>query len=451
MRSLVREYLNEADAYARKFGKRFDQSDEIKPYIDVYEDGIIKYAVRLTGVAKLGVKPTFEYANARGIYAYPLTSAVYNDLIKADLPHAEYEDNFVIFEIKDVKRWLNVSARGKHENWKEVCKTMLADANKRLGESSKLSFEEALSSAKKGIHWSVSNGAKIWDFGYFLAGLFPESQRAAVWQYMLLAAGFDGAYDGGKSVMHENEPAQLAAWKLSAIRQVGIYDTKTFRRGFIPLKDDTRNPNFRYTLSQVMEMDTSQKTGILFNNPETLTADVLAYLAKERDTNIRKLVALQPNTPTEVLAKLGSDKSMEVKKNVFGNKNCPKDVFQKIVGELLNGDEWEKRWLAEMRRTPIEALEKLIDEGDKWIRVSAARNPALPPRIALKLAKDSDDHVRSVISYNLSSKEKAPIEALLILAKDRNESTRKYALEHPVYQKFISGNSVSEGRTITEK
>jgi hypothetical protein len=211
MRSLVREYLNEADAYARKFGKRFDQSDEIKPYIDVYEDGIIKYAVRLTGVAKLGVKPTFEYANARGIYAYPLTSAVYNDLIKADLPHAEYEDNFVIFEIKDVKRWLNVSARGKHENWKEVCKTMLADANKRLGESNKLSFEDALSSAKQGIHWSVSNGAKIWDFGYALAQLFPESQKAAVWQYMLLAAGFDGAYDGGNLTLAGTRITSLPA------------------------------------------------------------------------------------------------------------------------------------------------------------------------------------------------------------------------------------------------
>jgi hypothetical protein len=268
---------------------------------------------------------------------------------------------------------------------------------------------------------------------------------------MLLAAGFDGAYDGGKSVMHENEPSQLAAWKLSAIRQVGIYDTKTFRRGFIPLKDDSRNPNFRYTLSQVMEMDIKQKTGILFNNPETLTADVLAYLAKERDTNIRKLVARQPNTPTEILAKLGSDKSMQVKQVVFGNENCPKDVFQKIVGELLNGDESEKRWLAEMRRTPIEALEKLIGEGDKWIRLSAAKNSALPPRLVLKLANDSDEKVRNTISYSLSFREKAPIEALLILAKDRDEGTRKHALEHPVYQKFISGNSVSEGRTITEK
>jgi hypothetical protein len=451
VKNLVREYLNEADAYARKFEKRFDQSNEIKPYIDVYEDGIIKYAIRMTKVAKLGIKPTFEWANARGIYAYPLTSEIYNGLLKSELPYADDEENFIIFEIKDAKRWLNVSAPGKHKNWKDICKTMLDYANKKLGESNKLSFEDALSSAEQGIHWSVSNGAKIWDFGYALAQLFPESQRAAAWQYMLLAAGFDGAYDAFKGVMHENEPSQLAAWKLGSIRQVGIYDTKTFKRGFVPLKDNTRNPNFRYTLSQVMEMNTSQKTGILYNNPETLTADVLAYLAKERDTNIKKLVAGQPNTPTEVLTKLGSDKDVDVMKSVFSNENCPKDVFQKILDELLNSNENDKRWLASDPRTPIEALEKLVSEGDKWIRLAAAGNRNLPPSILLKLAKDSDDQVRKKISYSLSHRAKVPIEALLLLAKDSEEDVRKYALEHPSYEKFISGSSLSEGRTITKK
>ena len=129
---LVSDKLQESDAYQRKFGKRFDPSDKIKPYVDQFSsDGIAKYAITMTTLNKVGVNPTSGYQTPFGIYLYPLTSEIYSDLLKNTLPFASEQPSVSIVRLINPtkSKWLKVDVNYGFDI-KSLAKNVLLDAEK---------------------------------------------------------------------------------------------------------------------------------------------------------------------------------------------------------------------------------------------------------------------------------------------------------------------------------
>jgi len=65
-------------------------------------------------------------------------------------------------------------------------------------------------------------------------------------------------------------------------------------------------------------------------------------------------------------------KNMVVKRNIAHNTSTPPDILMKFAGEK---DELLKFVVASNIKTPLETLEKLSQDENKWIRKAANDNP----------------------------------------------------------------------------
>jgi hypothetical protein len=201
---------------------------------------------------QMGINPKFEFGNPRGIYCYPLTKKIYKQLINNKLPYVSDSEHIVVFELQSTDKWLDVSSN-KYSNWLDICRQMTESAKKMSGkvdQSQNIDFDQLIITAEyRGKHWDLSNGAKIYDFGFFLRKFFTSKsifkydsdgdpmyrdKQSVVWQKLLQSAGFVGVYDEGKRVLHENEPTQLVALQVDALKRIKFYVTKTFRKSKIP-------------------------------------------------------------------------------------------------------------------------------------------------------------------------------------------------------------------------
>ena len=418
LRSVIRSYLNEADAYTKKFGKRFDQSAEVESYVGVIENEIVKYAVRMTGTAKLGINPGYSFDNPRGIYAYPLNLRNFNQLINNSLPYVSDAANFVIFEIKNTEKWLDVGSKTKHKDWKDICNVMIQYTNSAYNKD--VLFQDVLNEAKKGLHWSISSGAKIYDFGYALTKFFPESKMSSIWQSILLNAGFEGVYDPGKGVLHESEPAQLVALKLSAIKQINMYDTNAFRKGTTPVEVHSKNINREYTKEEIKKMSYKEKYQIIVNNKNTKLSNLLLF-ARDKDIEVRNILAGSDKATTEIFEILANDPSPRIKIVVVMNPKVPKDIMLKLMEEFVGGNLDQKRFLAGFSKTPANILKKL--ENDPDCEGALASNPNSSADFLLKASKSKNFYLRINVAIN----ESTPLEALRELTVDENAIVRKYA------------------------
>jgi len=418
LRSVIRSYLNEADAYTKKFGKRFNQSAEVESYVGVVENQIVKYAVRMTDTPKLGVNPGYSYNNPRGIYAYPLNASNFDQLVNDSLPFVSDAANFVIFEIRNTEKWLDVGSKTKHKDWKDVCNIMFQYTKNAYNKE--ILFQDVLDEAQKGLHWSISNGAKIYDFGHALTKFFPESKMPSIWQSILLNAGFEGVYDPGQGVLHDSVPAQLVALKLSAIKQINMYDTKVFRKGTTPVENHAKNINREYTKEDIKKMSYEQKYQIIVTN-KIARLNNLLLLAKDKDEKVRNLLAGSDKVTPEIFEILANDSSARVKIRVIMNPKVPKDIILKLMEEFVGGNIDQKRFLARFSKTPVSILEKL--ENDPDCERDLASNPNSSAGFLLKASKSKDAYTRIDVANN----ENAPLEVLRALAADENEFVRKYA------------------------
>ena len=59
--------------------------------------------------------------------------------------------------------------------------------------------------------------------------------------------------------------------------------------------------------------------------------------------------------------------------------------------------------LARRRNTPPEALSRLANDKDCYVRRRAARNPNTPPETLERLANDKDSSVRWYVTKNLNT------------------------------------------------
>jgi hypothetical protein len=104
------------------------------------------------------------------------------------------------------------------------------------------------------------------------------------------------------------------------------------------------------------------------------SAEVLACLASDESTQIRRRVAENANTPTEALSRLASDNVPAVRAAVARNP-----------------------------RTPVFILRTLSNDDDVSVRYAIASNPEMPDAILLSLFLDPDPYVAERASQNLAA------------------------------------------------
>jgi len=391
IKELTRQYIFEADAYTKKFGKRYDFSFE--KYVSIWEhNNIAKYAIRMTDIEKLGINPKYGFSNPRGIYAYPLTSPIYDQLRKNELPYVSDAKYIIVFEIKNPNKWLDVSEDDGfyNQDWQRVCRTMYDEAVKRSKVKEPMSYDKVMAKAiSEAEHWDVSDGAKIYDFGFYLTEyFFTESRKSAEWQNLLLKAGFEGVYDDGSKVLHVNEPRQLVALKKDAIQQVEIFDTKSFRRGMLPL------PNAEKVDFSQLPFGHAAKLAVSTTNAKILDSladherkTIHTYVATNKATSAKTLdklatpscppmtaakIAENKNTSVETLIKLSKRKEYKILSAVLLNEKTPLSVFEDFSND---SNELIQELLAVNKRTPAEILDKLADRKIAKIMPIIASNP----------------------------------------------------------------------------
>ena len=172
-------------------------------------------------------------------------------------------------------------------------------------------------------------------------------------------------------------------------------------------------------------------------NPN-IPIEILVNFAKDENEVIRAGAAQNPNTPIEILTLLASDKSSDVRKHVGKNPNTPVEILT-----LLASDEDSDvgEYVAQNPNTPIEILTRLANSGYEHITAAVAKNPNTSIELLFSIVKDAYQWLRGEIARNPNT----PIEILTLLASDEDERVREDAFQNPTYQKYLeSQNQLSE-------
>jgi hypothetical protein len=389
LHSIIKQNLFEADAYTRKFGKRYDQTTELEKYVDVRENGICKYAIRMMGGMQMGINQGYRFRNPRGIYCYPLTREIYEQLVNDELPYVSKAEHIVVFELQRTDKWLDVSSNDKYPNWLDICRQMTENAKKMTGkidQSQNIDFDQILRDAEnEARHWDFSDGAKIYDFGFFLKQFFVgkvffkkdaegedlyRDKQAVAWQKFLQSVGFIGVYDEGGSILHTDEPTQLVALQVDALKTIKFYKTKTFRKSKSPLA------NYKSLEEHLNTLSYSEKFKLALS---TKDPKILIALSKDNTLStyenfyIRKNIAMNQNTPPEAFIILAEDPDPLINQSVAENSNAPSEALIKILEK--NPDGGTRASIAYNKNTPLEALITLSKDPDEYVRGTVAQNP----------------------------------------------------------------------------
>jgi len=164
------------------------------------------------------------------------------------------------------------------------------------------------------------------------------------------------------------------------------------------------------------------------NTPVT----ILEQLAKVWSRDARSAVARNPNTPVTILEQLAKDEDKYVRLAMAGNLSTPVTILEQLAKD---GDSRVRRGVAENHNTPVAVLEQLATsawdaggdpafDGDSYggARSAVARNPNTPVTILEQLAKDEDEYVRGAVGQNPNT----PVAVLEQLAKDEIANVRAY-------------------------
>jgi len=107
--------------------------------------------------------------------------------------------------------------------------------------------------------------------------------------------------------------------------------------------------------------------------------------------HVRRVVAGNPNTPTQVLARLARDHFSVIRRHVAENPRTPPDVLR----DLAHDQDMDVRLaVADNVHTPPDTLALLATDPSIDVRYDLAENRHLPHQVLLELAKDENPYVR---------------------------------------------------------
>ena len=123
-------------------------------------------------------------------------------------------------------------------------------------------------------------------------------------------------------------------------------------------------------------------------NAESVTTDVLIILSRSRSSDVRRAIALNPNTPKMVLAQLAKDDDRDVQSGVR-ERQLPENWKDR--------DNEERVEALKEEGVPENVISILAQSGDWQIRQAVALSPASSARVLERLANDDDTDVQSAV------------------------------------------------------
>ena len=195
-----------------------------------------------------------------------------------------------------------------------------------------------------------------------------------------------------------------------------------------------------------------------------LSAEMLSYLSRDKDKEVRERAAQNPKTPIEILKLLVGDEDQWVRNSAIKNPNIPIEI---LVNFAKDENEVIRAGAAQNPNTPVEILTLLASDEDSDVRKHVAQNPNTPIEILTRLANDGYEHITAAVAKNpntsiellfsivkdayqwlrgeIARNPNTPIEVLTLLASDEDERVRKDAFQNPTYQKYLeSQNQLAE-------
>ena len=142
-----------------------------------------------------------------------------------------------------------------------------------------------------------------------------------------------------------------------------------------------------------------------------ISPEVLTALSRDKDKDIRNLVAKNPNMPPEGLAVLSKDVDTYVRYAATANPNMPPEVLTALSKDV---DAYVRRVVAANPNTPPEVFAALSKDADSYVRKVVAANPKTPPEVLAALSRD-EVYVRAVVAANPNT----PPEVLAVLSRDK--------------------------------
>lgn len=122
-------------------------------------------------------------------------------------------------------------------------------------------------------------------------------------------------------------------------------------------------------------------------------------LAEDVREEVRLALASNPGASLECLKKLSRDMSSFVLRAVIKNQITPTEV----LGEIPLMDEWIIVYLAKNKNTPLERLKEFANINWGCVQLALAENVSTPPEILTKLAQSSDWRVLEEVGANPST------------------------------------------------
>ncbi len=143
---------------------------------------------------------------------------------------------------------------------------------------------------------------------------------------------------------------------------------------------------------------------------QTTKEERLRELTAFSSSDVRRAVAMNPNTPPDSLLQLAKDEVWKVRHDVAYNANTHPGTLLILAKDIV---EDVRRRVADNSNTPVAILIEL-SKDDNFVRVGVAMNANTPPTILATLAENKASTVRRGVAMNKNT----PMEILSMLAMD---------------------------------
>lgn len=200
------------------------------------------------------------------------------------------------------------------------------------------------------------------------------------------------------------------------------------------------NPSSSYEILEKLSNDKEQDVLIYLAGSNFLPSDIALKLSKHKSEVIRSSIACNEKTSVDILLALSDDNSKDVLEELSRNINTPISVLVKL-SKLSN-----RKILEGLSRNPnssSEILDSLSKSDYESVREAVAENSNTSGHILQDLASDSRD-----IRVRVAGNPATPVQALLILAEDKDKYVKEAIKNNPSANVINSKSVASKAKKI---
>ncbi len=277
--------------------------DEIEKYVDK------NCFIHLGEINKLGVNPHSQYYETPlGIYGYPLTQQIYEQLISNKLPNFNQEQYIHIFRARNPGKVLVLQDMDE-----EDCLNYINQFCKLHQMELYSSYEEIT----KSFHYFHNDTFPGKLFYRSLRALESLINRPHRWAHSFPKIGIDGIIDMGSGIIYQEEPTQAIFFSRNAIEQLDTFSNPQFRN-----KRKIKIVNSRNELKSALNKDQLRIIYNLYKGDKTQTE-----IADELEKN-----KLEDKLNHEMIFDvLNSDSFPEFVNKVLGNQKVAKEILKEPI------------------------------------------------------------------------------------------------------------------------